>query len=87
MDLEEDYNGLIQDNDPKHTSRVAKARMTEEQIKLIQNYPPQSPDLNPIECVWQQLKKNINNHIPRPQNLRTLEEVAQAEWKLLESNY
>ena len=45
----------MQDNDPKHTSNKAKAYYE----NLIVNWwptPPESPDLNPIELVWHELK-------------------------------
>ena len=45
-----------QDNDPKHTSRLAKAYFEDEQIPVL-DWPPQSPDLNPIEAAWAIVKK------------------------------
>jgi hypothetical protein len=40
-----------QDNDPKHTSRIAKNYFAAKNIDLLP-WPPQSPDLNPIEAIW-----------------------------------
>ena len=44
-----------QDNDPKHTSRLAKDYMEQQGINWWKT-PPESPDLNPIELVWHELK-------------------------------
>lgn len=47
-----------QDNDPKHTSKVAKRYFQSKKIKMIE-FPPQSPDLNPIEHLWTILDEKI----------------------------
>ena len=39
---------FVQDNDPKHCSRLARKFNAE---KGIRPTPPESPDLNPIECL------------------------------------
>ena len=47
-----------QDNDPKHTSKTAKQWFEDHDIALL-DWPPQSPDLNPIEHLWQHIKKEL----------------------------
>ena len=47
---------FMQDNDPKHTSRVAKQWIINENITWWRT-PPESPDCNPIENLWHELKE------------------------------
>ena len=46
---------FMQDNDPKHTSRLAKAFYEEEGINWWPT-PASSADFNPIERVWRELR-------------------------------
>lgn len=48
-----------QDNDPKHTSRVAQNYFVENNIQTLE-WPAQSPDINPIENLWNYLDDKIN---------------------------
>ena len=61
---------LIQDNDPKHTSRVAKTWMHRNMEKQMFDWPSQSPDLNPIENLFAWLKQRLGR-----KRFRTLEEL------------
>ena len=50
-----------QDNDPKHTARIVKEYLLYHVPRRLQT-PPQSPDLNPIEHLWEKLEKNIRKY-------------------------
>jgi len=73
-----------QDNDPKHTSKLAMDWFTEKRVRLME-WPSYSPDLNPLENVWGYLKKEIAKK--RPRTLVELEEALQELWNTLSNEY
>ncbi len=54
---------LMQDNAPCHTARAVKAFLRQERIEIIE-WPPYSPDLNPIENLWQWIKRKLETEYP-----------------------
>ena len=67
--LEEDGRRLCgehyvfqQDGATCHTARATKAWFAEHDIPLMDPWPPQSADLNPIEHVWDVIKRNLEQH-------------------------
>ena len=65
------------DNDPKHTSKVLAIWLKDNKVKLLK-WPSQSPDLNPIENLWAELKKRVRTR--RTTNLTQLHQLCQEEW-------
>lgn len=47
-----------QDNDPKHTSKLAKEALSDLNLKVLE-WPSQSPDLNPIDHYWSHVSREL----------------------------
>ena len=50
-------------------------------------WPAQSPDLNPIEHVWDRLEKGIRQRKTPPKNIHELTVAVEEEWLKLDSNF
>ena len=70
-----------QDNDPKHTSKFCKnylANLQKQKKLQVMVWPPQSPDLNPIELLWEELDRAVRKECPTSQT--DLWNLLQREW-------
>uniref|UniRef100_A0A8C4SC68 Transposase n=1 Tax=Erpetoichthys calabaricus TaxID=27687 RepID=A0A8C4SC68_ERPCA len=66
-----------QDSDPKHTSKSTQKWLKTKCWRVLK-WPAMSPDLNPIEHLWRDLKIAVGRR--RPSNLRNLEQFVKEEW-------
>jgi transposase len=69
-----------QDNDPKHTSKVATKWFNDLGINCM-GWPAQSPDLNPIEHLWTILKHKLNEYDTPPSGVWELWDRAAEKWE------
>jgi transposase len=68
-----------QDNDPKHTSKLVTNYLQDQSYQVMQ-WPPQSPDLNPIENMWALLKRRLNDYETATKGMNELYERVTEVW-------
>ena len=71
-----------QDNDPKHTFKLAKKWFKDHDFQVL-IWPAQSPDLNPLEHLWNHLKKRLNEYEYPPKGVHELWERVEKEWNAI----
>ena len=69
---------LQEDNAPCHASKIAKDKKEALGLRTLQ-WPPYSPDLNPIEGLWSYWKDRVRRRLP--QNLEHLKIIDIQEWQ------
>ncbi|CAF1440276.1 unnamed protein product [Adineta ricciae] len=75
---------LQQDNDPKHTSGVAKEFIKNNVPELLE-WPANSPDLNPIENYWNVIKRRVEKR--KPTNINDMEQFMNEEIEKTDPNF
>lgn len=69
------------DNDPKHTAKICRDYLHEKEEEgslTVMEWPPQSPDLNPIELLWDELDRKVKTVAPT--SAAVLWTLLQQEW-------
>ena len=88
--INNNYNGrgyLFQDdNAPVHTAKNVKKWIETKKVKILENWPSQSPDLNPIEHLWSELERRIRKRPNPAKNVRELECALHEEWNQIPNN-
>jgi len=74
------------DNDPKHTAKLTKEWFVNNGVTVL-DWPSQSPDLNPIEHLWNEIDRRLRK-LPSPISSKTnLWEQIQTVWNEIPQDF
>lgn len=71
---------LMEDGASAHRAKLTRAYREYFRIPCLQ-WPPSSPDLNPIENIWNILKNRLNARNPRPKGKEEVKRALLEEWE------
>ena len=70
------------DNARPHRARVVNDFLQQSGVNQME-WPACSPDLNPIENLWDELDRKVRSNHPPPRDAQHLYQMLQAEWQAL----
>jgi transposase len=73
---------LMQDGAAPHTGKLTKKFIADHRINVLPNWPPRSPDLNPIENLWAWLSRLVSDMGPTDED--ELEQFVIEAWENLD---
>ena len=76
------HHRLMQDNDTKHTSRAVRKFLGDKKVNWWKTLP-ESPDCNPIENMWHELKEYLRREV-KPQTKATLIDGMKEFWRTVD---
>ena len=84
--LDKDDIIFQQDNDLKHTANLTKQWFDDNDINLLE-WPPQSPDLNPIKHLWNEIDRRLRKLETRVHSQDQLWEAIQKIWVEMDNEF
>ena len=73
----------MDDNARSHRSRAVTAAYLQREVVTFVPWSGMSPDLNPIEHIWDMIGRRMHAREPPVQNIRHLEATLHREWQQL----
>lgn len=70
-----------QDGAPSHSAASTMRYLRGRGMRLLENYPPRSPDLSPIETLWALLARSVSSHQATSRD--ELVEAVRREWEAI----
>ena len=84
LPLNEDFI-FLQDGASVHTADISHNFLHENHIRVIEDFPPQSPDLNPAEHIWASMKKELKGRSAK--DLEELWRIIKEIWENISIEY